>query len=105
MTKNASIDQAWAAHFADLMVTATGAAAGQPPRSPAAPPLEVLTPAEMAEADALTIAAGTAGLRLMEAAGAAVAAYASRRLAVGGNVVVLAGPGNNGGDGFVAARL
>ncbi|MCW5717274.1 MAG: NAD(P)H-hydrate dehydratase [Bauldia sp.] len=64
----------------------------------------ILTPQEMSAADAATIAAGTPGLVLMERAGAAVAA-AARRLWRGGSVVVLAGPGNNGGDGWVAARL
>jgi ADP-dependent NAD(P)H-hydrate dehydratase / NAD(P)H-hydrate epimerase len=63
----------------------------------------LLTVAEMGRADALTIAAGTSGLTLMEAAGAAVAREARRRWPRG-PVAVLCGPGNNGGDGAVAAR-
>ncbi|MCC6736098.1 MAG: NAD(P)H-hydrate dehydratase [Bauldia sp.] len=58
----------------------------------------------MAAADAATIAAGTPGRVLMERAGAAVA-RAARRLWRSGAILVLAGPGNNGGDGFVAARI
>jgi hydroxyethylthiazole kinase-like uncharacterized protein yjeF len=66
---------------------------------------ELLSNAEMVEADRLTIAGGTAGIDLMEHAGAAVAAAAQEAHAPGARVVVVAGPGNNGGDGFVAARL
>ncbi|WP_374307485.1 NAD(P)H-hydrate dehydratase [Methylocella sp.] len=67
--------------------------------------LELLTCPEMARADALTIAAGTPGARLMENAGAAVAAEAAHLVPRKSRIVVLCGPGNNGGDGFVAARL
>src|SRR5215468_7322751 len=64
--------------------------------------MEVLTTAEMERADRLTIAAGTPGFALMLSAGQAVA-DAARDLADEGPILVIAGPGNNGGDGFVAA--
>ena len=65
--------------------------------------LLVLTPAEMARADAAAIAAGIAGDALMEAAGRALAQAVRRRFRPV-RTLVLAGPGNNGGDGYVAAR-
>jgi hydroxyethylthiazole kinase-like uncharacterized protein yjeF len=58
----------------------------------------------MGEADRLTIGAGVPGITLMAKAGEAVAVAARRLVPPGSKVVVMAGPGNNGGDGFVAAR-
>lgn len=66
--------------------------------------LPVLTTTQMYQADALAIQSGISSLALMEAAGTHIAretrAHWSRR-----RVAVLCGPGNNGGDGFVIARL
>ena len=49
-------------------------------------------------------ASGLTTTALMERAGAGIAA-ALRRLAAGAEMLILCGPGNNGGDGYVAARL
>jgi hydroxyethylthiazole kinase-like uncharacterized protein yjeF len=64
----------------------------------------ILTAAAMRGAEERGVAAGTSLTTLMERAGEGVAA-AVRRLAAGAEMLILCGPGNNGGDGYVAARL
>ena len=66
---------------------------------------ELLTPAQMSRADHFAISAGTPGIVLMERAGLAVADEAARLTKSRGRIAILCGPGGNGGDGFIAARL
>jgi ADP-dependent NAD(P)H-hydrate dehydratase / NAD(P)H-hydrate epimerase len=64
----------------------------------------ILTTAAMRAAEAACGASGTSLSELMDRAGAAVADTAWR-MGAGGPLLILCGPGNNGGDGYVAARL
>ncbi|MBK9586749.1 MAG: NAD(P)H-hydrate epimerase [Alphaproteobacteria bacterium] len=65
---------------------------------------EILTNAQMAEADRSTIESGVPGFTLMQNAGQAVADIIIERVQPC-KTLVLCGPGNNGGDGFVIAAL
>lgn len=64
----------------------------------------ILTAAQMRAAEERAAPTPEAMYALMERAGAGVA-DAVRRLAAGAEVLILCGPGNNGGDGYVAARV
>lgn len=64
----------------------------------------ILTAEAMRAAEAACAASGISLSELMDRAGAAVADIAWR-MAAGAPVLILCGPGNNGGDGYVAARL
>jgi hydroxyethylthiazole kinase-like uncharacterized protein yjeF len=69
-----------------------------------AAPRPILTTAEMRAAEQAAINGGVSVGRLMERAGAAIA-EAAWRVAGATETLILCGPGNNGGDGYVAARL
>jgi ADP-dependent NAD(P)H-hydrate dehydratase / NAD(P)H-hydrate epimerase len=68
--------------------------------------MKLVSTAEMRQLEAAATAAGTSEAQLMEEAGLAVAQEAWMMLGSleGRRIIVLAGPGNNGGDGLVAAR-
>lgn len=67
--------------------------------------LELLSTDEMSRVDQLAVEEGRSSLALMECAGRAVANEAMRMVPIGARIAVLCGPGNNGGDGYVAARM
>jgi len=67
------------------------------------PGTELLSVVQMYAADQAAMSSGISGTALMEAAGAGVAHEIALRWPVG-RIAILCGPGNNGGDGFVAAR-
>ena len=63
----------------------------------------ILSNEEMSQADKITIDSGVSSIQLMENAGTAVFKNLPKKSI--NKVLILAGPGNNGGDGFVVARL
>jgi ADP-dependent NAD(P)H-hydrate dehydratase / NAD(P)H-hydrate epimerase len=67
--------------------------------------MKILTASEMREVDRVTTEQfGTPSSTLMEKAGSAVARFVLREYPTYKRITVLCGKGNNGGDGFVAAR-
>ncbi len=67
--------------------------------------MKILTASEMRETDRLTVEQfGIPSTTLMENAGSAVASFVLREYPSHNRITVLCGKGNNGGDGFVAAR-
>jgi hydroxyethylthiazole kinase-like uncharacterized protein yjeF len=66
--------------------------------------MEIVTAQQMYEADSAAIKSGISGEQLMENAGAAVVRVIKERFAPC-HAVILCGSGNNGGDGFVVARI
>ncbi|MEM6463368.1 MAG: NAD(P)H-hydrate dehydratase [Pseudomonadota bacterium] len=65
----------------------------------------ILTPAAMGEVDAAAIGSGIDGYGLMQTAGSAISACVLKNYPQAESAVILCGPGNNGGDGYVAARF
>ena len=75
------------------------------PQSPDNLPLALYSAAQVRELDARLIAAGTPGFELMSRAAHAVWRALRRRWPDAGALTVLAGPGNNAGDGYLVAAL
>src|SRR6218665_1307589 len=68
-------------------------------------PLPLYTAAQVRELDARLIAAGTPGFELMQRAAQALWRALQHRWSQVGAITVLAGAGNNGGDGYLLAAL
>lgn len=68
-------------------------------------PEEIYSVAQVRQIEAAAIAAGTSGYTLMQRAGSAAFGALRQRWPLARSIVVVVGPGNNGGDGLVLARL
>jgi NAD(P)H-hydrate epimerase len=68
-------------------------------------PVEIYTASQVRQREAAAVAGGVEGYTLMQRAGAAALAVLRQRWPLARTLVVVAGPGNNGGDGLVLARL
>ncbi|HKI61932.1 MAG TPA: NAD(P)H-hydrate dehydratase [Mariprofundaceae bacterium] len=66
--------------------------------------IRILTAAQMRWADRKTIEGGISSFDLMDRAGQAIAGRMLDCLPDFGRILIVTGPGNNGGDGFAAAR-
>ena len=67
--------------------------------------LVVLTPEEMRAAERQAISPQRSSFGLMQRAARAVAEAAMVEVGQGARILVLCGPGKNGGDGYAAARI
>src|SRR5690606_39144073 len=68
-------------------------------------PVQIYSTAQVRQMEAAAVAAGTGGYTLMQRAGAAALSTLRQRWPLARAIAVVAGPGNNGGDGLVLARL
>jgi NAD(P)H-hydrate epimerase len=68
-------------------------------------PREIFTAAQVRQLEAAAVASGITAYTLMNRAGAAAFAALRQRWPLARALAVVAGPGNNGGDGMVLARL
>ena len=66
---------------------------------------ELLTPHQMSSADRITIEGGIPGIDLMEAAGGVLLHSVEKHFSSESPILILCGPGNNGGDGYMVGRL
>lgn len=67
--------------------------------------MEILTNEQMRTADRLTIASGVPSFELMKRAATAVMQHIESRFQTNRSVLIVCGPGNNGGDGYVVAKM